>query len=120
MPGTANDLRYTRSLAVFVLILVGLIAVLTMRQALLGYQSFEEPAQNWVELKINPNTAKWQDFAVLPRIGETLARRIVEYRERMREQGIDPVFLEAQDLANVSGIGPQTVAEIEPYLTFAE
>src|SRR5690349_16833025 len=33
---------------------------------------------------IDPNLAPWWELGVLPRVGESLARRIVEYRERVR------------------------------------
>ncbi len=69
-------------------------------------------------LRINPNTASWPDLALLPRIGEVTAQRIIEYRqENKREDGM-PVFNRSADLENVRGIGPVTVSRIAPYLEF--
>ncbi len=49
--------------------------------------------------KININTALQEELATLPGIGETLAERIVAYRE---ENGS---FKDTKELLNVSGIG---------------
>lgn len=63
-------------------------------------------------LKLDPNTASAEALAALPRIGPTLARRIVE------AQAAGP-FRSPEDLrARVRGIGPVTLARIEPYLRF--
>jgi DNA uptake protein ComE-like DNA-binding protein len=74
--------------------------------------------------QLNPNTATWAELAMLPRIGETLARRIVAYREeQLRAQPAGsaepgPVFRCLEDLDAVPGIGPRTLEAIGPYLTF--
>jgi competence ComEA-like helix-hairpin-helix protein len=66
------------------------------------------------QLKLDPNTATWQELTCLPEIGESTAKRIVSYRERQRGQA----FRSPADLDAVPGIGPRTVEEIAPYLTF--
>ena len=64
------------------------------------------------ELLLDPNTATAEALEALPQIGPTLARRIVEAK------AAGP-FLSANDLrARVRGIGPATLARIEPYLQF--
>ncbi|UCC31731.1 MAG: helix-hairpin-helix domain-containing protein [Phycisphaerales bacterium] len=71
---------------------------------------------------IDPNTAPWWELTVLPRIGESTARKIVRYRETVR--GISPdgagvvAFGCAADLARVRGIGPKTLQRIGRYLDF--
>ena len=61
-------------------------------------------------LKVDPNTAAPEALAALPHIGPTLARRIAD----ARAQG---PFRSPDDLrARVRGIGPATLAKIEPYL----
>ena len=60
---------------------------------------------------VNINTASAQDLQVLPRIGPSTARRIVDYRTQHGP------FLKADDLAKVSGIGPKTVARLKPLIT---
>ncbi len=73
-----------------------------------------------VEQRIDPNLAGWEELAGLPGIGEAIARRIVEYREKHRDRpaGSAPVFRKPEDLAAVKGVGPRTVARIEPFLRF--
>lgn len=67
---------------------------------------------------INPNTAPWWELMVLPDIGETTARKIVDYREAHADQV--PVFNSPSDLEPVSGIGPKTIRRIGPYLRFGD
>ncbi len=73
-----------------------------------------------VEQRIDPNTAAWEELATLPGIGEAIARRIVEYRDRARARSTEsaPVFRKPEDLTAVKGIGPRTVARIGPFLRF--
>ena len=69
--------------------------------------------------RIDPNTADWQTLAAIPGLGEKRAKAIAAFRDRMR--GADssrPVFLHASDLRRIRGIGPATVANLEPYLIF--
>jgi DNA uptake protein ComE-like DNA-binding protein len=71
---------------------------------------------------IDPNTAPWWELTVLPRIGESTARKIVRYRESARTispDGAEVVaFGCAADLAGVRGIGPKTLQRIGRYLDF--
>ena len=59
---------------------------------------------------VDLNQADWVEFTVLPGVGETLAKRIVESR---KQQG---PFREIEDLSRVNGIGPRTVERLRPYL----
>jgi competence protein ComEA len=56
------------------------------------------------------NTATEAELTQLPGVGPSLARRIVEYREA------NGPFQTADDLQNVSGIGPSKFAKMEPYV----
>lgn len=56
------------------------------------------------------NRADWIEWTLLPRVGETLARRIVESRS---EKG---PFRSTEDLLRVRGIGPKTLENMRPYL----
>jgi competence protein ComEA len=59
---------------------------------------------------IDINRAAWPEFTLLPDIGETLARRIVESREK------DGPFRSHDDLGRVRGIGSKTLEKLRPYL----
>jgi competence protein ComEA len=63
-----------------------------------------------VEFKVDMNQATWPELAMLPGVGETLARRIVQSREE------DGPFLSHDDLRRVTGIGPRKLEDIRPYL----
>lgn len=53
--------------------------------------------------KININSADQDELMLLDGIGESYARRIIEYREQ------NGPFAAAEDLLNVKGIGAKTV-----------
>ena len=60
---------------------------------------------------VNINTAEASQLALLPRVGEKVAQRIVEYRT---EHG---PFKKATDLMQVKGIGAKTFEGLSPYVT---
>ena len=69
-----------------------------------------KPGLEVSELKLDPNRATAEALTALPHIGPTLARRIVEARA-------DGPFRSPEDIrARVRGIGPATLAQIQPYL----
>jgi competence protein ComEA len=68
----------------------------------------EEPSSGDL---ININTASKDELASLPGIGETIAQRIIDYRD---ENGN---FLSIEDIMNVSGIGPATFDDIKALIT---
>ena len=61
-------------------------------------------------LSVNLNTASPQELMALPGIGETLAGRIVAYRE---ENG---PFLRADQIMAISGIGPGTYEKLRSHV----
>ena len=63
-----------------------------------------------VQLKIDLNRAPWPELTLLPGISETMARRVVEHRQRHGR------FHTLEEIQQVKGIGPRTFARIEPYL----
>ena len=74
-------------------------------------------------LTINPNDAPWWELTVLPRVGDSLAKRIVGFRNATMADNVStdraPVaFTSAADLAHVHGIGPKTVARLRSHLHF--
>jgi competence protein ComEA len=60
--------------------------------------------------QIDINSAEWTELMQLPEIGEALAKRIIESRERNGQ------FTSHDDLDRVPGIGPKTLEKIRPYL----
>jgi competence protein ComEA len=68
----------------------------------------EPPRQ--AQFLVDLNTARWAELAQLPGIGEGLARRIVESRER------EGPFVDHDDLRRIRGIGPKTMEQLRPYL----
>jgi DNA uptake protein ComE-like DNA-binding protein len=74
---------------------------------------------------VNPNTAPWWELTILPGIGPTRAREIVQYRESQQslaqntEDATKPLFFRRpSDLDAVHGIGPKTVERIAKELRF--
>ena len=61
--------------------------------------------------KVNINTATAQQLTVLPGVGEKLAARIVDYRQKSGG------FKSVAELMNVQGIGEKNLAKIQSYLT---
>jgi competence protein ComEA len=60
---------------------------------------------------INLNTASSLELEALPGIGPTTAQKIVDYREQ------NGPFINAEDIINVSGIGPGTYERIKDLIT---
>ena len=84
-----------------------------------------QPPQGWraleLEDRIDPNRADWPTLAALPLIGEKRARDIVAYRDQFIADNPGRIaFIQPADLMNVSGIGPATIAQIEPFLIFPD
>ena len=70
----------------------------------------EEVITTTTEL-INLNTASQAELETLPGIGPTTAQKIIEYREA------NGPFVSAEDIINVSGIGPGTYERIKDLIT---
>lgn len=96
------------------LIVLSLIAIATW----CGYQTYlggrtidiERAEPIAIDFKIDVNTAAWPELALMPNIGEQLAKRIVADRT---ERG---PFKELEDLRRVRGIGPKTLESMRPFL----
>lgn len=61
--------------------------------------------------KININTASAEELSMLPGIGITYAKRIVEHRAKYGP------FLTVDELANIKGIGEKRFESIKEYIT---
>ena len=64
-----------------------------------------------IETKIDINSATREELTLLPGIGETLAQRIVDYRQK------NGPFEKIYDLSKVRGIRPGLVKDIEGFVT---
>jgi competence protein ComEA len=63
--------------------------------------------------KVNINSADSSQLSLLPRVGPSVAQRIVDYR---KENG---PFKKSEDLMLVQGIGEKTFQLIKPYIATA-
>ncbi|HEV2852396.1 MAG TPA: helix-hairpin-helix domain-containing protein [Thermoanaerobaculia bacterium] len=63
--------------------------------------------------KVNINSADASQLALLPRVGPSVAQRILEYRKQ------NGPFKKAEDLMLVQGIGEKTYQLIKPYVATA-
>lgn len=61
--------------------------------------------------KVNLNTGSAEQLELLPRVGPSIAQRILEYREQNGK------FSASEDLMLVRGIGEKTYDGMAPYLT---
>jgi competence protein ComEA len=61
--------------------------------------------------KINLNTATADQLTAVPGIGEKLAARIVEHRQK------NGAFKSVQELMNVKGVGEKSLGKLEPFLS---
>ena len=64
--------------------------------------------------KINLNSATVEQLTALPGVGEKLAGRIVEYRQKSGG------YKSAAELMNVSGIGEKNFAKLQPFVTVGD
>ena len=102
--------------AVFICLLVGIFVgrnftgnYITLQNADSSTQG-TSPAGDVQDGRIDINTATLQQFQLLPGIGETLAQRIIDYRN---EHGN---FSTIEDLLNVNGIGESKLTDMKPYI----
>ena len=70
--------------------------------------SSQQPREYYYSLDIN--SASWVEWAQLDGIGEKLARRIVEDREKRGP------FRDPGDVGRVPGISPSLLTKIQPFL----
>jgi len=87
------------------------LAVVLALVASTGVALAEGKAKPAPAAKVNINTASVEQLASLPGVGEKLAARIVEYRQKAG------AFKSAHELMNVKGIGEKNLQRIESHLT---
>ena len=84
--------------------------VATMLVALLGIATAFPVAAATTSGKVNINKASAAQLQLLPRVGATVAGRIIEFRES------NGAFKSAEDLMLVRGIGEATFQRLKPYV----
>lgn len=70
----------------------------------------EEINENISNEKININTATLEELQVIPGIGESKAKDIIDYRNQ------NGLFQKIEDLMNISGIGEKTFIKFKDYI----
>jgi len=113
-PGPSWLLRRADQAAVAVLVLAGLGATVGWWIAEGGLRGrlveLERAEPKTARFEVNINAADWPELILLPGIGETLAKRIVDSRRQFGP------FRDHNDLRRVRGIGPKTLEAVKPYL----
>lgn len=64
--------------------------------------------------KIDLNTATFQQLQLLPGVGESLAQRILDYRDQIG------MFDNIRQITNVNGIGEKKFEDMKDYITVEE
>jgi competence ComEA-like helix-hairpin-helix protein len=108
-----SDTRFLAVLSILVMTLLGLQIARSSGWGLRPVEIQRISGED-VEYRIDINRSRWVEWAQLPHIGETTARRIVADRE------INGPFASVDDVQRVPGIGPRTLAKLRPWLTNGE
>ena len=75
-----------------------------------GLIEIDKAQKRPVDFQVDINQAEWPELTLLPGVGETLAKNIVDTRDSSGP------FKRHEDLRRVKGIGPKTYDKIKPYL----
>jgi len=107
-----SDSRFLVVLSIFIVVL---LSIQIARSSGWGLQPVEiQHSGDDIEYRIDINRSRWVEWAQLPHIGETTARRIVADRET------NGPFTSVDDVGRVPGIGSRTLANLRPWLTSGE
>src|SRR5262245_31083388 len=66
------------------------------------------------QVSVDVNAATEEEFVSVPGIGKSLARRIVEFRDK------NGPFKQIEELMKVQGIGEKSLEKLRPYLTLGK
>lgn len=69
---------------------------------------YADPGPTGKDGRININKASVEELEQLPRVGQAVAKRIVDYREK------NGSFKKVEDLRSVRGIGDKVLDQIRP------
>jgi DNA uptake protein ComE-like DNA-binding protein len=79
----------------------------------------ENGQQVTLPIRMDPNEASVEELGRIPHVGESLARKIVDWREARKgtaAEGI--VFRQLEDVDAVPGVGKKLLEEMKPFLKF--
>jgi competence ComEA-like helix-hairpin-helix protein len=93
-----------------ILVLINLVSLVGFWR--LHAREKDETLQGPLRFITDVNSAPASELSLLPGIGYELANRLVEYRET------NGPYQSLDDLNRVRGIGPKTLAQIEPMVVF--
>ncbi|MCX6579883.1 MAG: helix-hairpin-helix domain-containing protein [Candidatus Aminicenantes bacterium] len=93
------------SITLMLLVVVGFVMVLGG-----GAYAQEKQSGDANAVKVNINTAGKEQLMDLPRVGDKIAARIIEYREKNGK------FKRPEDIMKVKGIGEKTFKKFEKRL----
>ena len=100
---------FARNAARTLALALGLVALVAAATPALGADEAAAPGKKVV----NVNTASADELARLPRVGPSLAGKIVAHREK------NGPFKRAEDLMEVAGIGEKMFASLKPFVAVA-
>ncbi|MBX3356207.1 MAG: helix-hairpin-helix domain-containing protein [Phycisphaeraceae bacterium] len=113
--GCHDSSRFARRGRAVLLLAISLLGVLAWRGAIWSERTL--PRRDGVEAHEHPdrwlvdvNLASAAELTLLPGVGPTLARRIIESRER------EGPLASVEEIERVSGIGPRLRERIRPWL----
>ena len=111
-------LRPRDQTVIAVVVVIGIVLLLAQRLSIslssTGKVDLRQVQKQPVQFLVNINTAGWPEIAQLPGIGETLARRVVDSRER------EGPFRSVSELSRVRGFGQVTLERIKPFVRIDE
>ena len=75
-----------------------------------GWIEIDQAPKRTFQFRIDLNQADWTEFDAIPGIGETLARRIEQFRDQHGP------FQDFRQLTEIPGVGEKTLSRMRPFL----
>lgn len=108
--GERESLQWAVAASLLLLLTLVLSWTALRRPVVVGFAASENPQRDRPDMRLELNAASAHDLQTLPRLGPTMAARIVADREA------NGPFLSLHDLQRVPGIGMRTVELIAPHV----
>ena len=72
-------------------------------------------------MRIDPNEASAEEIGRIPHVGESLAKKIIDWRDAHKSTAAEGiVFHHLEDLDAVPGVGKKLIEEMKPFLKFPD